>query len=202
MAEETPIWFVRHGQSTANASGVLAGHQDADLTELGITQARAVRARLSELSPDRVVSSDLRRAWRTAALAWPVDSPSLERTPLLRERDLGEWEGQAMAPLRASGAANRLLTWHGAPPGGESQAMLARRVIGWLAEQDDGRSALLFVHGGLIRSVVGLLDGTPLDQIGSWRVRNTEVVPRRVPRGRWAELLDEPSYWASSAMPG
>lgn len=181
-------WFVRHGQSVANAEGWLAGHMDAALTQQGRDEARTLRRALEGIRPSSVVSSDLVRARETAALAWPQAAVA---HPALRERSVGAQEGVSIAELRRSGTMNALLTWTGRPPGGESQRDLAIRVLGWLAANDTGSDTLLFVHGGLIRVVIGLVDGTPVDQIGRWAVKNVEVVERQLPIGRWAELLAE-----------
>lgn len=187
--EARPIWLVRHGESTANAKRVFAGHHDVDLTPRGEDQARALAPIFARLDPERVLSSDLRRAVRTAELAWPRRSPPLEIVPALRERDMGAWEGRAIDRLTHEERA-RLISWEGQPPGGESQAMLARRVLTWLAEHDDGRSTALFVHGGLIRSVLGLLDGTPRERIGVTTVKNGDISMRIVHDGLWESLLD------------
>ena len=174
-------WFVRHG---------LAGHHDSPLTPKGEAQARALRTPLADLSPHHVATSDLSRAWRTAQIAWGERTPVTQHAAL-RERHLGAFETQPMRALRAQGHMNALLTWTGRPPGGESQRDLAVRVLAWLAANDDGRDTLLFVHGGLIRVVVGIVDGTEPERIGLWKVKNTEVVERTVPPGRWSQLLAE-----------
>lgn len=186
----TRCLFVRHAQSTANAEGWLAGHRDVPLTEAGVLEARALRVALAALAPERVVSSDLWRTRETARLSWGDRSPTIEITPALRERHVGAWEGRKLTELRASGEMAVLMSFDGAPPGGESHRTLAVRALTWLAANDDGRSMLLFSHGGLIRTVVGLLDGMPLEEIGSFKIGNTEISERLVPRGRFAELLD------------
>jgi broad specificity phosphatase PhoE len=192
MSAGTTTWhFVRHGESEANAQGWVAGHVDARLTAAGVAQAEALRPRLAALRPGRVVASDLVRARRTAELAWGDRTPALELHPELRERHLGAWERAKLGGLRRDGRIRTLYSWGGAPPDGESQRMLSRRVLTWLAAHDDGTETLLFVHGGLIRCVVGLADGTDPEQIGFWKVKNTEWVPRTLPTGRWAELLEE-----------
>ncbi len=183
------FWFVRHGESVANAEGWLAGHYDAALTPRGVAQARALWAPLSSLRPRRVWSSDLRRAWETAALAWGEGPPAVQRTTGLRERTLGRWERHTTTDLKASGGMGRLLTWDGAPPGGESQRMLSERVLTWLDAHDGGQDTLIFAHGGLIRCVVGLLDNTPREHIGTWKVDNAQVVQRDVRAGTWGRLL-------------
>lgn len=179
---------MRHGESVANAGGWLSGQRDVSLTPAGVEQARGLRAQLLPLVPDRVLSSDLERAWQTAALAWNHRLPPVVRTPHLRERALGRWEGAAIADLAAVGGMEVLWSWSGRPPMGESHQDLALRVLGYLAEVDDGRDTLIFAHGGLIRCVVGLVDDVPLEQIGKNKVANVQVVERSVGPGRWREL--------------
>lgn len=183
------FWFVRHGESTANAEGWLAGHRDAPLTDRGVAQAMALRETLRGVEPGRVLTSDLQRAWRTAALAWDERRPPVQRTPHLRERHVGEWEGAVIADLRVRGGMDVLTTWDGAPPGGESHRALSLRVARLLATVDDGEDTLIFAHGGLIRAVIGALDDVPRHQLGLVKVANTEVLVRDVPRRRWADLV-------------
>ena len=184
------LFLVRHGESVANAEGWLAGHQDVDLTARGVEQAKALRPRLAELRPDRVVSSDLLRAVRTASLAWDHRLPPVGRSLQGRERDLGAGEGRPIAELQRAGYGDVLVSWDLGPPGGESHRMLGIRALRWLESVDDGRDTLVFGHGGWIRTVVGLVDGTPLDEIGRFKVENTEVIHREVPPGTWTALLE------------
>ena len=184
-------WFIRHGQSEANAGDWLAGHRDVALTARGRQEALAVAPIVASLPIRRIVTSDLRRAWHTAVLAWGDRPGHIERHAGLRERHLGGWEGVAIADLRAAGAMETLLSWRGRPPGGESHRDLGERVLRWLAFHDDGRDTAAFLHGGLIRVVEGLLDGVAPEEIGRRRVANTEIVTRDVPAGRWATLLEE-----------
>lgn len=181
-------WFVRHGESEANAGGWLAGHRDVGLTPRGVAQARALRPALARVSPDRAVTSDLRRAVATAEIAWDGRGPVVQRAVEARERHLGAWEGESIERLQLGGGMNVLLSWDQGPPGGESHLALSRRALSLLAALDDGADLLLFGHGGWIRCVVGLVDGIPTDLVGRYKVGNAEVVEREVPRGRWAEL--------------
>ena len=181
-------WFVRHGESVANAGGWLSGQRDVALTPRGEDQARALQADLRALEPDRVLTSDLQRAWRTAALAWDHRLPPFRRTPHLRERALGAWEGAAVAELARTGGMETLWSWRGRPPGGESHHDLALRVLAFLAETDDGKDTLIFAHGGLIRCVIGLVDARPLDEIGRHKIANVQVVERSLPTGAWGAL--------------
>lgn len=177
--------FVRHGQSTGNAERWLAGQMDVPLTELGREQARAVQVRTEEWT--RLVSSDLLRAHETARLALP--QADFETTDQLRERTIGEWDGTPIDQLKWEGHWQVLLTWDGQPPGGESNQMLARRALTWLANQPD-LDTLIFAHGGLIRTVTGLVDGLPLEEIPLRKIGNCTLHERQVSRERWAELRD------------
>ncbi|HLS34149.1 MAG TPA: phosphoglycerate mutase family protein, partial [Brevibacterium sp.] len=64
------IILVRHGESTANAAGVLAGRDDAvELTDRGRAQVREARELIPELAGDRpvdVLTSPIRRCVMTA----------------------------------------------------------------------------------------------------------------------------------------
>ncbi|MBT3219648.1 MAG: histidine phosphatase family protein [Proteobacteria bacterium] len=184
----TTKWiFVRHGESIANHEGWLAGHRDAPLTQQGRIQAVTLAAALSSMSFCRAFSSDLSRAEETARLALQHSSVSLVVTRELRERDLGEWEGAYFAELRARGVFDRLLTWTGAPPAGESQRDVAYRVTRWLDPIDNGQSTILFAHGGLIRSILGLIDEVPYDQIGVGKVANATPQVRNIQPGFWRQ---------------
>ena len=116
------LLVVRHGQTAANAAGQLLGRADVPLTETGLWQAEALATAIGPV--DRVISSPLQRARRTAAaFGRPVEID--ERWTELDygiydERPLGEvprelWEG-----------------WRGdaefTPPEGESLASVGRRV--------------------------------------------------------------------------
>lgn len=184
--------FVRHGESVANATRTMGGHGDAHLTERGEEQARSLQSTLGGQTFDRVVSSDLARAKRTAQLGWPHDTPALEPYSALRERSIGDWEGLSIDELRADGRASVLLRWDEGPPGGESLRALALRVLSWFELHDDGSRMLVVVHGGVIRCLVGIIDDVPTDQIGRIRIDNVQVEPRDVDPtqwGRWRTTL-------------
>jgi broad specificity phosphatase PhoE len=58
-------WLIRHGQSASNAGLPATGHGDVPLTELGLSQARALADRL-ERQPDLLIVSPFLRARATA----------------------------------------------------------------------------------------------------------------------------------------
>jgi broad specificity phosphatase PhoE len=123
---ESVLTLVRHGQSDANARGLLCGRTDPPLTEVGRDQARALAAGLER--PTRIVTSPLGRAHETASLiAEPTGLP-VEVDDRWIELDYGALDGRPASAL--TGDAWR--TWRAdpdhVPAGGESLAAVAARV--------------------------------------------------------------------------
>ncbi len=172
MAAE--IIVVRHGQTDANARGLLLGRLDVDLDPLGRAQAQALAAAVP--APDLVISSPLARARQTAA-AFGVD---VEVDDEWIELDYGEWDGVPAGDVPA-GSWN---TWRAdadfAPPGGESLGRLSARVhdaLDDLVGRLDGRRAVVVTHVSPIKAAVGwALDVGP--EV-AWR---TYVAPASITR--------------------
>jgi 2,3-bisphosphoglycerate-dependent phosphoglycerate mutase len=94
--------LVRHGHSTANAEGVLAGRLDGVLlTDTGRRQVDALAVRFSGLSLARVVTSPLERCRETAEAVAVAMSPSLEVhvDEGLWECGYGAWTGRPIKEL-------------------------------------------------------------------------------------------------------
>jgi probable phosphoglycerate mutase len=90
------IYLARHGQNEDNAKGVLNGHRDLPLTEIGIAQATEIAGNIKEvgLTFDVVLSSPLQRALKTAEIIATVnDLPQPLIVNELIERDFGSMTG-------------------------------------------------------------------------------------------------------------
>lgn len=97
----TRIIFMRHGQTDYNAAGRVQGQIDIALNEVGKSQVRAAAARVAQLKPDRIISSDLSRAVDTAqGVANLLDVP-VEVDKRVRERAFGVFEGMSGAQMQA-----------------------------------------------------------------------------------------------------
>lgn len=91
------IYFVRHGQSEANAAGIIAGSDNPALTESGINQAQKTGVELINHDIQLVVCSPYLRAQQTAEIIAGEIGLSLEQIKVIdefRERYLGEKEGK------------------------------------------------------------------------------------------------------------
>jgi broad specificity phosphatase PhoE len=156
------IYFVRHGQTAANAAGVWQGQSDDPLSESGLLEVEALGRRLDGHSYDVVVASDLQRAMATAAAA----GYNAEADAAWTEIDVGSWEGlsreevarhhpEAMAGLMR-GDEVRL-------GGGETWQEFCARVDGalaaLLARLEDAGRALVVTHGGVVYAIVAKLLG-------------------------------------------
>lgn len=81
------LYFVRHGQSTANLTRIHCGWMTCPLTDLGREQAHQASRILQGITFEKVYSSDLPRALETASLVAP--NQYIEPTSLIREINVG-----------------------------------------------------------------------------------------------------------------
>lgn len=91
------VYFVRHGESQANADGLIAGSKnDSPLTQKGLEQASATAEVLRAIPIDLIISSPLLRAKDTAKrIAEELGyKDEIHTEPLLTERDFGAASGQ------------------------------------------------------------------------------------------------------------
>ena len=108
--------LLRHGQSTWNAENLFTGWWDADLSELGRTEAAAAGTVMAEagVRPDVVHTSLQTRAIRTANLA--LDELGLLWLPVrrhwrLNERHYGDLTGRNKAEATAEFGADQVKVW-------------------------------------------------------------------------------------------
>jgi broad specificity phosphatase PhoE len=123
--------LVRHGQTDANARGLLLGRSDPPLTEAGRRQAVALAAALPR--PDRIVSSPLTRARHTAAVlagAAPgvTDAEDVQVDQRWIEMDYGDLDGSPPTALDERAWQAWRADPEFVPAGGESVAAVSARV--------------------------------------------------------------------------
>ncbi|MBJ3783828.1 histidine phosphatase family protein [Devosia sediminis] len=159
------LLLVRHGESEWNASRRLQGQADIGLSERGREQALALAPVIAQLAPDRTIVSDLRRARDTADLLGCKDAQPHEG---LREIDVGEWTGRAIADIIADDPEG-YRGWRAgsfAPPRGEIwQAFADRTAKATLDGFETAERLLVVCHGGVIRALLQTLLGLPPKRI-------------------------------------
>jgi probable phosphoglycerate mutase len=168
--------MLRHGQTEFNAGSRMQGQLDTDLTDLGRAQALAAAEVLAKRQPLLIVSSDLRRAYDTAATLAQCCELPVRKDPRLRETHLGDWQGLTHHQVDA-GSPGARVAWRDdarwAPHGGESRVDVADRSTPVVAElvagepewgaDDAERPVVLVAHGGLIAALTAALLDLPVD---------------------------------------
>jgi probable phosphoglycerate mutase len=153
------ILLLRHGQTDANATGVLQGHQPVPLNALGFLQAQRLAIRIARHVPKvtALVSSDLRRAAQTAEPVSTACGLAVLYDRGWRERGFGEFEGRHVGERETWRAA------HGDadPPGAESLADFRARVrcaLETLPDQfPDHACVAVVTHGGPVGVILRML---------------------------------------------
>lgn len=152
------LFLIRHGETEWNRQHLLQGNRDIPLNEAGIRLAvqTAEGLRQAGLTFDRIYSSPLQRAKRTAQLLCPNQPLVLDDR--LRELSFGDYEGTVCPALAALPLS---------APGGESVAALQARAMVCLQEiaadpVNRGKRILVSTHGAVIRSVCMALKDIPL----------------------------------------
>jgi len=165
------------GQTNGNSLGVIHGTTDEPLNETGEIQASLVANRLKGEHFDKVYSSDLSRAFRTAkaivdANSSLVNKDAITKDVLLRERHFGRWENSRAADFmdaaRAAGYVTPEDIWiNFDDETTETTADVTKRGEKFLQNlftdilSDDGvRSVLVASHGAWIRPLCIYLANT------------------------------------------
>ncbi|HEU5288970.1 MAG TPA: histidine phosphatase family protein [Candidatus Limnocylindria bacterium] len=151
----TTFFFVRHGESEANASHRFSGRSDSPLTERGRQQAVAVADALAEVPFDRIVATPLSRSLDTALVIARRRRMPVDVEPGLVEIDVGDRTGAHFDEVRGlpEWKDDGFVSW----PGGESlEQVLERglRAVRRLARETSGGTVLVIGHGGVTRILV------------------------------------------------
>ncbi|AKN16886.1 histidine phosphatase family protein [Mycobacterium haemophilum] len=168
------VIVLRHGRSTSNTAGVLAGRSDGvDLDDRGHEQAVGLIDRIGELPIQAVVCSPLLRCRRTVE---PL-AEALCLEPLIDDRlsevDYGEWTGRNIGDL-AKEPLWQVVQAHPSAavfPGGEGLAQVQARAVAAIREHDrrlalqHGGDTLWIActHGDVIKAVIADAFGMHLD---------------------------------------
>jgi probable phosphomutase (TIGR03848 family) len=168
------VILLRHGRSTSNTAGVLAGRSEGvDLDDKGREQAAGLIDRIGDLPIRALVSSPLLRCRRTVE---PL-AEALCLEPViddqLAEVDYGDWTGRKIGELTKEPLWAVVQAHPSAAvfPGGEGLAQVQARAVAAIRGHDrrlageHGGDALWVActHGDVIKSVVADAYGMHLD---------------------------------------
>lgn len=180
------IHVCRHGQDMDNVNGILNGHRDEPLSDLGRSQAAAVAEKIKQsgVAYAAIYASPLQRAFSTASAIGAAVGVAVEKRDDLIERDFGVLSGRPYADIPTYAGDKVLqgdrILYFLAAEGCETFDKCYERAQGVLADVDakhPGQHVLLVCHGDIgkmlqaARAKVNWEDGLRLPYFA-----NTEVI--------------------------
>lgn len=168
------ILLIRHGETALNVGRVLQP-PETPLSERGHRQAESLARRVSGEGLMGVLSSDLPRAVQTARTIAAACGLVVETTPLLQERNFGDWRGRPYDSLGFDPLARDSM-----PPQGESDAQFRQRIRRAFDEIQRRRARVagplaVVTHGLVIQALLDSHLALPADGAHPGRVGNTSL---------------------------
>ncbi|MWV60374.1 histidine phosphatase family protein [Rathayibacter sp. VKM Ac-2754] len=170
------LLLVRHGRTTANTAGILAGRTaGVRLDDVGRQQAARTGERLAAVQLASVVSSPLERCRQTTrfVLDRQTGSPATSIEKGITECDYGEWQGRSLRELSKEPLWSVVQSQPSAVvfPGGEGLAAMQARAVGAIrrhdaaiaAEHGPGAVWAAVSHGDTIKAILADALGMHLD---------------------------------------
>ena len=169
----TTVVLLRHGRTTANAGGVLAGWTPGvQLDDAGRAQVQAVGGRLAKVPLAAIVSSPLERCLQTADAIAAGRELAVQTDDRLGEARYGDWTGRSIKELSKE-PLWRVVQQHPSAavfPGAEgeglaqTQARAVAAVRAWNATLGPDAVWLACSHGDVIKAILADALGLHLDQ--------------------------------------
>ena len=165
------IWLVRHGETKWSRDRRHTSYTDLPLTGKGEAAAQELRPRLEGVSFERVLSSPMLRARRTAELAG-FPEPALDGD--LVEWGYGDYEGVTNEQIRQS--IPGWTVWTHPTPGGEPPEQLSERLDRVVTSMDGVTGRVLVVgHGHALRALTARWLGLPVREGRLFRLDTATV---------------------------
>ncbi len=169
----TTLILIRHGESMANRQGVFAGQIDPDLQSKGIKQAELTgKYIIDNYKVDRIYSSDLQRAYKTAMCLAEMLDMEVVQDKNLREINAGKWEGMKFDELSVvyPEEYNIWLNHIGRAEcvGGETVKQLGDRIMSALtkiAQENDGKTIAIATHATPIRVAQSIIESGTTEEM-------------------------------------
>jgi probable phosphomutase (TIGR03848 family) len=169
----TTVLLLRHGRTTANTGGVLAGWTPGvQLDETGTAQVQAVGERLAKVPLAAIVSSPLERCRETADAIVVGRELAVQSDDRLGEARYGDWTGKTIKEL-VKDPLWKVVQQHPSAavfpgPDGEGLAQTQARAVAavreWNAKLGPDAVWLACSHGDVIKAILADALGLHLDQ--------------------------------------
>ncbi|EDS77809.1 phosphoglycerate mutase family protein [Clostridium botulinum C str. Eklund] len=152
----TTIYLTRHGQTEWNLNKRLQGWKNSPLTELGISQAKALSERLKNIEIDVIYSSPIERAYKTAEIVKGNKDIEIIKHDGLKEFNYGDWEGLTIDEIERNPMYSQELDNlfnnpnEYKPFGGETYNKLIERIditMNEILKKNKDKKILIVTHG-------------------------------------------------------
>ncbi len=169
------LTLVRHGETQWNKEKKIQGITDVELNEVGLEQADRLSLALKKESFDRIITSPLKRAHRTAQAIGRYHALPILVNPDLRELNAGEFEGLSFPDIlaRYPDFLPRWMEDHAsvAMPRGESLQEVQNRAWPVIQEVTETcRHALVVAHSFVIMTILCKIQNLNLSETSKVRI--------------------------------
>ncbi len=183
----TDFYFVRHGQTAANAAGLKQGTINTEITylsETGKKQAESLRKGFDISFADQIIASPLQRTKDTAAILNRDANLPVTYDKRLLEISYGSWDGEKNADLMSKypelfdHVLNDALPTYAAVADGETFSHVIDRIDAFMTEVSakyPDQKIVLITHGFTIKAAVLAAIGCPTDMMVIEEPDNTSV---------------------------
>jgi len=162
----TTLYLVRHGETLDNVRQVLQGQMPGELNETGVKQAEKVRDDMKDVHLDAIIASDLQRSVQTARIIAEPHGLQVATTPLLRERDWGDFTGMFIPDIKDK-------VW---PENVESLPQMqdrARQFLQFVRKTYPDHQVLAVGHGIINKAIQAVFYGKQMNEVE--KMKNAEV---------------------------
>jgi broad specificity phosphatase PhoE len=151
----TTFYICRHGETENNKAERFSGWIDTPLTEAGIKNAESSAKKLEDIDLDRIISSDLGRAFITAYIISREKryGSEVDRLTDLREINYGDFVNKLYSEYTDINPEENAEFVY---PNGESLKQMQDRVLACLkgiSSKYDSQSVLIVAHDGTINAI-------------------------------------------------
>ena len=130
----------------------MQGQSQGELTPAGITQMEEFAISLSRIHFDAIISSDLQRAYDSAQILGSEWNQPVQTTPLLRERDWGEFTGRFIPDLKGLPLPDNVEKM-------EDLLNRAKSFLEWTKTNYQGKTILAVGHGIINKAIQAVYYG-------------------------------------------
>lgn len=217
LARETHFYLIRHGESDANALGVVQGHSDHPLNKRGEAQAAAAGQWLADKGITSLSCSPLKRARRTAEIiAREARLPEPKADGVFIELDTGCFSNLSLPQIQERFPKLyeefRYLSWGAVPDAESINELASRAVCAWGRLKEEALrtpgSVAVVSHGGflqwLVRVTFGCQSWMPLLPTGNCGIFHLTVLPTRTGKPaylQWKLLNHQPDFGEETVAP-